>query len=316
MQTIHKTVLLNETINALNLTPGLIVVDATLGGGGHSRLVAKKIGKIGKLIAFDQDQDAINRFKAQIKSGGVENAETDVLLVNKNFSTLKDSLILFGISQVDAIIADLGISSDQLADTDRGISFTGNAPLDMRMNMQSQLTAEVVVNEYSQQEIIRILRQYGDEQYAQSIAQKIVNFRSGQRITRTPQLVAIVESAVPGSYKRKKINCATKTFQALRMEVNKELESLRSFLFQAIEVLRPGGRLAIIAFHSGEDVLIKHWFRENARGCICPPQFPQCRCENKPKLKIITRKPIVAGEDELAENPRARSAKLRVVEKM
>ncbi len=314
--TIHKTVLLNETVKALNLESGMIVADVTLGGGGHSKLVLKKIGKIGKLIAFDQDCDAIDRFKKQLKSGGVENAKANISLVNKNFSMLKDSLILLEIDYVDAILADLGISSDQLADTDRGISFTGNAPLDMRMNMQSQLTAETVVNDYSQQEITRILRQYGDEQYAQSIAQKIMVARGEQRITRTSQLVSIIESAVPGSYRRKKINCATKAFQALRMEVNNELESLRSFLFQAIESLRPGGRLAIITFHSGEDVLVKHWFRENARGCICPPEFPQCRCDNKPKLKIITRKPIVASETELVENPRARSAKLRVAEKL
>lgn len=314
--TIHKTVLLHETVDSLELKQGMVVVDATLGGGGHSKLVLEKIGDSGKLIAFDQDRDAIDRFNVQMKSGRVGNSKAEIFLVNKNFSTLKDSLISFGISSVDAVLADLGISSDQLADTDRGISFMGDAPLDMRMNMQGELTAEKVVNEYSQQELVRILREYGDEQYANSIARKILTVREQKKITRTQELVSIVESSVPGFYKRKKIHCATKTFQALRIEVNRELESLDSFLFQAVETLRPGGRLAVITFHSGEDALVKHWMRQNARGCICPPEFPQCRCGNKPLLRIITRKPIVAGENELKENPRARSAKLRVAEKM
>ncbi len=314
--TIHKTVLLNETVEALNLKPGMTVVDATLGGGGHSELVLAKIGEEGKLIAFDQDHEAIDKFEKKLKLGNFENSQAKIFLVNQNFSKLKDSLTSLGIEKVDGILADLGISSDQLADTDRGISFMGDGPLDMRMNRQAELTAEKVVNEYAHCDLARILRQYGDEQYASSIASKIVVAREQERITRTPQLVAIIQSAVPGQYRRKKIHCATKTFQALRMEVNQELESLSSFLFQAVEVLRPGGRLAVITFHSGEDTLTKHWFRENARGCICPPQFPQCRCGHKPAIKIITRKPTVASEEELAVNPRARSAKLRVVEKM
>lgn len=314
--TIHKTVLLAETVEALKLKAGMIVVDATLGGGGHSKSVIEKIGDSGKLIAFDQDRDAIDRFKAQLKSGRVDKSKTEIILVNKNFSALKDSLTSLGINQIDAILADLGISSDQLADTDRGISFMGDAPLDMRMNMTAKLTAQEIVNEYSQAQLTRVLREYGDEQYASSIARKIVEVRGQEKIGRTSQLVSIIEAVVPGSYKRKKIHCATKTFQALRMETNQELESLRLFLFQAIEVLKPGGQLAIIAFHSCEDALIKNWFRENARGCICPPEFPQCRCDNKPLVKLITRKPIVASQAELEENPRARSAKLRVVEKV
>ncbi len=316
MQTIHKTVLLKETVDALNLNAGMLVVDATLGGGGHSKLVLEKIGSKGKLIAFDQDFDAIERFENQLKSGSLAEKKANIVLVNKNFSTLKDSLISLGVNSVDAILADLGISSDQLADTDRGISFMGDAPLDMRMDRQAQLTAFEVVNSYSSPELTRILREYGDEQYAFSIVRKIILAREKQEIARTSELVSIIESAVPGSYKRKKIHCATRTFQALRIEVNRELETLSSFLFQAVEVLRPGGRLAIITFHSGEDALVKHWFRENARGCICPPEFPQCRCDKKSLLKIITRKPMVASENELAENARSRSAKLRVIEKI
>jgi 16S rRNA (cytosine1402-N4)-methyltransferase len=314
--TIHKTVLLEQAVEALKLKNGMVVVDATLGGGGHSRLVLEKIGDSGKLIAFDQDIEAIKRFEKQLKSGKIGNSKAEIFLVSQNFSTLKDSLTSLGFEKIDAVLADLGISSDQLADADRGISFMGDAPLDMRMDKSCQLMAENVVNEYSQTELARILQQYGDEQYASSIAKKIVAAREQKKITRTPELVSIIESAVPGSYRRKKIHCATKTFQSLRMEVNRELESLGLLLSQAVEVLGPGGRLAVITFHSGEDVLVKHWFRENARGCICPPEFPQCRCDNKPSVKIITRKPIVASEEELSENPRARSAKLRVAEKL
>lgn len=314
--TIHKTVLLDEAVDLLDLKPGMIVVDATLGGGGHSKLVLEKIGDKGKLIAFDQDRDAIDRFRQQMNSGVFGNSKAEIILVNKNFSMLEETLSSLGINGIDAVLADLGISSDQLADPERGISFMRDAPLDMRMNMEEKLTAEKIVNEYSQAELVRILAEYGDEQYANSIVRKIMVTRQQWRITRTLQLVSIVESAVPGDHRRKKIHAATKTFQALRMEVNQELQALRSLLFQAVEILKPGGRLAIITFHSGEDGLVKHWLRENARGCICPPEFPQCRCDNKPKLKLITRKPIVAGEVELEENPRARSAKLRVAEKV
>ncbi|MEI7621670.1 MAG: 16S rRNA (cytosine(1402)-N(4))-methyltransferase RsmH, partial [Candidatus Moraniibacteriota bacterium] len=314
--TIHKTVLLTETIEALNLRAGMTVVDATLGGGGHSKLILEKIGDAGKLIAFDQDQDAIARFEKKIENQYLGKTENRIFLVNENFEKLKNSLDSLGIESVDGILADLGISSDQLADTDRGISFASQAPLDMRMDRRTELTAEKVVNEYSHGELARILREFGDEQYASSIAHKIVFSREQEKIATVFQLVAVIESAVPGAYKRKKIHPATKTFQALRMEVNQELEALRSFLSQAVEVLKVGARLAIITFHSGEDALVKHWMRENARGCICPPEFPQCRCNHQPALKILTRKPMVASEQELAENPRARSAKLRVVEKV
>ncbi|NTV41138.1 MAG: 16S rRNA (cytosine(1402)-N(4))-methyltransferase RsmH [Candidatus Moranbacteria bacterium] len=316
MQTIHKTVLLKETIEALNLKNGAVVIDATLGGGGHSKAVIEKIGENGKLIAFDQDINAIKRFEKQMKSGSIGISKTEIFLINKNFSNLKDGLASLGFESVDAILADLGISSDQLADVDRGISFVGDAPLDMRMDIEGNLTAETIVNDYSQEKLLEILRELGEEKNANSIVRKIVAEREQKRITRTSELVLIIESAVPGFYKRKKLHPATKTFQALRMEVNKELDSLRSFLFQAIEILKPGGRLAIISFHSGEDSLVKSFFRENARGCICPPEFPQCRCDNKASVKILTRKAIVASEEELEENPRARSAKLRVVEKI
>ncbi|EKE18592.1 MAG: hypothetical protein ACD_9C00288G0001, partial [uncultured bacterium] len=270
--TIHKTVLLQETIEQLRLRPGMIVVDATLGGGGHSLEVLKKIGKNGKLIAFDRDQDAIDRFRKKIEAGKVENSGDNVVLFHDNYSTLKDSLASINISSVDAILADLGISSDQLIDESRGISFQIDAPLDMRMDLTRGITAKEVINTYSQEDLTRILREFGDEQYAHSIARNIVLQRAEKPLERTMELVELIERSVPGAYKRKKLHPATKTFQALRIEVNQELKTLGLFLSQAIEVLKPGGRLAVITFHSGEDALVKRALRENARGCICPPE--------------------------------------------
>lgn len=316
--TIHKTVLMKETVEALNLEPGMVVVDATLGGGGHASEVLKKIGETGKLIAFDQDQKAIDRFEKKLSTQNGNEVSSgknkNVLLIHDNFSMLKDRLTSIDIQSVDAILADLGISSDQLED-ERGISFQKNAPLDMRMNLSEGMTAADIVNTYSDKDLIRILREYGDEQYARAITSSIIKRRLQKPFETTFELVEAIENAVPGEYKRKKIHPATKTFQALRIEVNKELDSLKSFLSQAVEMLRSGARMAIITFHSGEDAIVKHTFRENARGCICPPEFPVCRCGNKPLVKIITTKPIAPSAEEIEENPRARSAKLRVVER-
>ncbi|HBI34120.1 MAG TPA: 16S rRNA (cytosine(1402)-N(4))-methyltransferase [Candidatus Moranbacteria bacterium] len=314
--TIHKTVLLNETIEQLKLRPGMIVVDATLGGGGHSLEVLKKIGKTGKLIAFDRDIDAIDRFKNKIKVGSVEVHDENIELFHDNYSALKDRLTSIDIFSVDAILADLGISSDQLVDEKRGISFQGDSPLDMRMDMTKGITAAEIVNTYDEQDLIRVLKEFGDEKYASSIARNIIAERSIKPFSYTAELVEVIERSVPGMYKRKKIHPATKTFQALRIEVNKELEALSSFLSQAVEILKTNGRLAIITFHSGEDSLVKWTLRENARGCICPPEFPVCRCQQKPIVELITRKPIVPSENEVLSNPRARSAKLRVAEKV
>lgn len=313
MTSIHKTVLLKETVDALNLKPGMVVVDATLGGGGHTGDVLKKIGKTGKLIAFDQDQSALDRFEKKLEVGSGEKSE--IILFHENFSALKDRLASVGIEHVDAILADLGISSDQLEDAHRGISFQGDSPLDMRMDLSRGITAADIVNTYSEDDLVRILKEFGDEQYARSIARNILRNREEKEFTRTSELVELIERSVPGQYKRKKIHPATKTFQALRIEVNKELESLKIFLNDAIEILKPGGHLAIITFHSGEDAMVKHTLRENARGCICPPEFPVCLCGKKPLVNLITTKPIVPSDEEVSENPRARSAKLRVIEK-
>jgi 16S rRNA (cytosine1402-N4)-methyltransferase len=307
--TIHKTVLLKETIESLNLKEGSVVVDATLGGGGHSNLVLEKIGKSGKLIAFDQDKVAIDRFREKIKGGSIE-------LFNDNFSMLKDRLSLINISSVDAILADLGISSDQLDNPLYGMSFQLDSPLDMRMDKRSLLTAEIVVNTYAEQRLAEILKKYADERYGKRIAAAIVRKRIEKKIATTFQLVEVIRSSVPAQYAHQKIHPATRTFQALRIEVNKEYEVLEKFLIQAIEVLKKGGYLAIITFHSGEDAMVKGFFRENARGCICPPQLPLCVCGKKPIIRLVTKKPIIASEREIIENPRCRSAKLRVIEKL
>lgn len=312
---IHKTVLLEEAVEMLNIKEGDVVIDATLGGGGHAVKVLEKIGESGKLIAFDQDFDAINRFEKRIEADRLGKIGENIILFHDNFSNLKDRLASMEISTVDAILADLGISSDQLADVDRGISFQKDALLDMRMDRSKGITAAEVLNNYGEKDLARILREFGDEQYAASIARKIVAKRGEKPFTWTSELVETIEHSVPGIYRRKKIHYATKTFQALRIEVNRELEALGSFLSQAVETLKPGSRLAVITFHSGEDSLVKHKFKGNARGCICPPEFPVCQCHKKPVVMLITHKPIVPSEKEVEGNPRSRSAKLRVIEK-
>ena len=309
MMTIHKTVLLKEAIDALALEEGMTVVDATLGGGGHSRSVLEKIGKTGTLIAFDQDAHAIDRFAKTTEAWSVK-------LFHDNFSSLKDRLASLGISEVDGIVADLGISSDQLGDAQRGLSFLADGPLDMRMDQRGNLTAADIVNGYEPDRLVNILRQYGDERYARRIVSAIVESRSHARISSTSQLVSLIKTSVPAAYAHKKTHPATRTFQALRIEVNQELSVLESFLSQAVDVLKLHGRLAIITFHSGEDAVVKGFFRENARGCICPTELPVCVCKRKPRLKLVTRKPVVPSSQEITDNVRARSARLRVVEKV
>ncbi len=314
--TIHKSVLLRETVDALNLKNGSVVVDATLGGGGHSLEIIKRILPQGKLIAFDQDINAINIFRKRIADDKELKKFADrIILINENFEKIKDSLKKINISSVDAIMADLGISSDQLEDEELGISFKIDAPLDMRLDRKRKLTARSIVNEYEKNELVRIFREFGDEKYAVGIAKKICEARDKKEIKTTSELVLIIESAVPSVYKRGKIHCATKVFQALRIEVNKELEVLKRIINDGVELLSAKGRLAIITFHSGEDKIVKNLFREYARGCVCPPDFPICRCEEKEIVKIITRKALIATADEILDNPRSRSARLRVVEK-
>ncbi len=308
--TVHKSVLLKETIEALNLKEGMIVVDATLGGGGHAREILKKIGDDGKLIAFDWDKEAIERFE------GVDLRKRNAVLVNESFGNIDEVLNSLQINKVDAIVADLGISSDQLDDARRGLSFQKDAPLDMRLDRSKSLTAAEVVNSYSEEDLKKIIREYGDERFAARIASAIAKARNEAPIKDTKQLAKLIVDAVPEMYRRGRIHPATKTFQALRIEVNGELDAIKAFIPEAIEKLAPKGRLAIISFHSGEDSIVKNMLREYARGCICPPEMPVCVCGIKPKVKLITRKPMVSSEEEIARNPRSRSAKLRVAEKL
>ncbi|HEX7586409.1 MAG TPA: 16S rRNA (cytosine(1402)-N(4))-methyltransferase RsmH [Patescibacteria group bacterium] len=312
--TIHKPVLLKESIEGLNLKEGAVVVDATLGGGGHSREILKRIGKKGKLIALDIDEEAIKNFSSKFEERKPKAG--NFLAVKDNFVNLKNILGGLGVETVDAILADLGYSSDQMEDRERGLSFQKDAPLDMRLDRSLKITAKKIVNEYAQSELEKILKIYGEEKFARGITRKIVEQRKNKPIETTLELVKIIESAVPEKYQHGKISPATKTFQALRIEVNRELENLEKFIPQAIEVLAPGGRLGIISFHSLEDRIVKNIFRVQARGCLCPKDFPQCVCGKEAQVKIITRKPLVPGDWEIKENPRARSAKLRIAEKI
>lgn len=301
---IHESVLLKEAVEYLNLKEDSIVVDATLGSAGHSREILKIIKK-GKLVAIDLDKKNIENFP--------DKNDERVVLINDNFANLETILADLKIEKVNAILADLGWSSDQLEG--RGMSFTHDEPLDMRLDSLKELTARKVVNEYSQEGLERVIRNYGEEKYAENISKKIILARKRKSIETTRDLAEIIESAVSERYKHGKKNPATKTFQAIRIEVNQELKNLEEFIPQAIKHLEEKGRLAVISFHSLEDRIVKQILRQNAGGCICPKNFPKCVCGKMPMVSIITKKPVVPSEDEIERNPRARSAKLRVCEK-
>lgn len=320
-ETKHKPVLLQEAVDALNIHSGDTVVDATLGGGGHTREILKRVlparnashseaGRPGgKVIAIDADEGALKNFQAR--------ADKSLVLVHSNYSLLDEVLTQNKIDLCDAIIADLGFSSDQIEESERGFSFLKNGPLDMRFDRTTKLTAEKIVNAFSAPELSKIFREYGDESEGWRIALAIEAFRKTKPIATTGELREIIEQAYPKSKRRRmKIHPATKVFQALRIAVNREREHLESFLKQAVEHLRTGGRLAIITFHSGEDGLVKRFFKNQERGCICPSEFPVCICGRKPAIKIITKKPIMPSEAEIKINPRARSARLRIAEKL
>lgn len=316
----HVPVLLQEAVEALCLSPGDTVVDATLGGGGHASEILKRVSPGGRVIAFDTDADALRRFRERAASDAViaqALADKSLLLVHGNYSSLGGVLENEGIRACDAILADLGFSSDQIEAGERGFSFLQSGLLDMRLDQKTELTAEKIVNTFSAPELSRILRDYGDESESWRIAQAIESARQTKPIATTDELRDIIEQAYPkGKRYRMKIHPATRTFQALRIAVNREFEHLEAFLAVAIERLRTGGRLAVITFHSGEDGLVKRFFKDKARGCICPPAFPVCRCGRKPAIRIITKKPIIPSDREIRENPRARSAKLRVIERL
>ena len=306
----HISVLLNECIEGLNIKPDGIYVDGTLGGAGHSSQIAKRL-TTGRLIGIDRDPVAL-------KAAGerLEPYKNNVTLVHSNFCEMRTVLDDLGIAGVDGILMDLGVSSPQLDDGERGFSYMADAPLDMRMNGEDALSAHTVVNTWSQEELKRILYTYGEERYAPQIAAAICRRRAEAPIDTTLQLVDVIRSAMPPAALREKQHPAKRSFQAIRIAVNDELGSVEKAMEEAIPLLNKGGRLAVITFHSLEDRIVKTAMAEAAKGCTCPPQFPVCVCGTKPKVKLISRKPIVATAEELEMNPRSRSAKLRVCEKL
>ena len=306
----HVSVLLDECIQALNIKPDGIYVDGTLGGAGHSSQIAARL-TTGRLIGIDRDPKAL-------KAAGERLAPyaDRVTLVHSNFSQRDEVLENLGIEGVDGILLDLGVSSPQLDEAERGFSYMADAPLDMRMNSEDSLTAHEVVNTWPREELRRILYEYGEERYAPQIAAAIERRRAEKPIETTLELVDVIRSAMPPAALREKQHPAKRSFQAIRIAVNDELGAVGRVLEVAVPKLNKKGRLAIITFHSLEDRLVKNGMAANARGCTCPPNFPVCICGNKPKVKLISKKPIVSGPEELERNPRARSAKLRVCEKL
>lgn len=309
MEYTHKPVLLAPCIEALRIRPDGVYVDGTLGCAGHSMEIARRL-TTGRLICIDRDMAAIDAAKERLAP-----YLDRVTLVHSNFSELGDVLRQAGVAGADGMLFDLGVSSPQLDDGSRGFSYMQDAPLDMRMDTSAPLTAYEVVNTWSGEELRRILYEYGEERYAPAIAKAIVRARETAPVATTLELVEIIKSAMPPAALREKQHPAKRSFQAIRIAVNGELDALPPMLHAAVEGLNPGGRLAVITFHSLEDRIVKQTLRELARGCTCPPEFPVCVCGNKPKVRLVTRKPITADAMELADNPRARSAKLRVAEK-
>lgn len=306
MEFSHKSVLLKESIEGLNIKPDGIYADCTTGGGGHSFEIAKRLTN-GRLICFDQDKEAIAAAKERLK-------DFSPIFVNRNFAEMGEALSELGIRGLDGILMDLGVSSYQLDNRERGFSYHDDAPLDMRMSGSGE-SARDVVNEYDEESLVRILQLYGEEKYARSIVKGIVKQRSVSPIETTSQLAEIIRNNVPSKVRNEKNPCR-KTFQAIRIEVNRELEVLEKGLSDGFDLLNGGGRMAIITFHSLEDRIVKNAFREYCTGCTCPPEFPVCVCGKTPKAALVNKKPVAASEEELEENPRSRSAKLRVLEKL
>lgn len=312
----HIPVLLDECLEYLKLKPNTTFVDATLGGAGHSLEVAKAIGVGGTLIGIDQDEVALAA--ASERLGALpDDRRPELHLLRGNFGSLDDLLVQVEVPAIDAILFDIGVSSVQIDTPSRGFSFKETAPLDMRMDPGTQtLTAEEIVNHYTAADLTRIIRTYSDEKWANRIAEFIVKEREREPIRTSDQLVEIIKAAIPASARRRGGHPAKRTFQALRIEVNSELDVLRSGLEAAIRWLAPGGRIAVISYHSLEDRIVKDTFRTFATGCICPPEIPVCTCGHVPIVKLVTHRPVVPTPEEVERNPRARSAKLRVAEKL
>lgn len=306
----HVPVLYYETLEMLDLKNGEVIVDGTLGGGGHANGILEQIAPDGRLVGIDRDAAAIDRCAQRFSAYGDK-----VALVHSNFKRIKPILNDLGIDKIDGAVLDLGVSSFQLDEGERGFSYNADAPLDMRMDRENPLSAYEVVNEYSEDDLGRIIREYGEERWAARIAQFIAEERKKKKIETTQELTEIIKKAIPAAARRDGPHPAKRTFQAVRIEVNAELTGLKEALEDYVSVLRSGGRLAVITFHSLEDRIVKQTFKRLFDPCECPKDFPVCVCGKVSQIKIITRKPILPGAEELAENPRARSAKLRVAEK-
>ncbi|MCH5262185.1 MAG: 16S rRNA (cytosine(1402)-N(4))-methyltransferase RsmH [Lachnospiraceae bacterium] len=306
----HTSVLLEETIEHLRIRPEGIYLDGTLGGGGHSCHIASKLRGSGRLLGIDQDDAAIEAARLRLKP-----YEERITLIRDNYRNARQALKLLGIEQVDGIVLDLGVSSYQLDHAERGFSYKYDTALDMRMDLRQSLTAADIVNGYTEMELYHVMKDYGEEQFAKNIAKHIVNARKDKPIETTGELNEIIKAAIPAKMRATGGHPSKRTFQAIRIECNKELEVLKESLDDFIEMLNPEGRLCIITFHSLEDRIVKTAFRRNENPCTCPPDFPVCVCGQASRGRVITRKPILPSEEEVASNKRAKSAKLRVFEK-
>lgn len=350
---IHKSVLLEEVIENLNLKPGMTVVDGTLGAGGHSSAILEKILPGGRLISIDWDARAVENFEKKLQTGiliakkelirTAVSAPVNINIKNDNqafsrfeklgnregkivgdwcgatdnYANIKEIIGKLEVGNIDAVLVDLGFSSDQIENAQRGFSFLRNGPLDMRYSPEMrEETAADIVNNRAEDELTQIFRNFGEEKFAKKIAREIVKAKKIKEIKKTGDLIKIISAAVPERYKRGRVHFATKVFQALRIETNRELENLKKFLARAVEALASKGTLAVISFHSLEDRIVKNFFKDEARNCVCPPNFPKCVCAHRRRLKIVTKKPITASESEIEANPRARSARLRVAIKI
>ena len=305
----HTSVLLNEAIQGLNIKSDGIYVDATLGGGGHTFEILKQV-TAGKVIGIDQDDYAIERATERLKD------YDNFIAVKNNFSNIKEVLEELHIDKIDGIIFDLGVSSFQLDIPERGFSYNQDMPLDMRMDKNGTITARHIVNGYEENELSRIIWEYGEEKWASRIAKFIVQERENEFIETTGQLVSIIKKAIPKQVRQEGSHPAKKTFQAIRIEVNRELEILENTFVDAVDCLKKGGRICVITFHSLEDRIVKNTFADLNKDCVCPPEFPKCICDHRRKLKIVTKKPIVPSDEEINENHRAHSAKLRIGERV
>lgn len=310
MEFVHKSIMLEEVIESLAIKPNGIYVDGTLGGAGHSSEIVKRLGEDGRLIGIDQDGEAIEAATKRLKP-----YKDKVTIVRSNYAQMKEVLRDLGIPKVDGILLDLGVSSYQLDNAERGFTYREDVPLDMRMDQRQTKTAKDIVNDYSEMELYHIIRNYGEDKFAKNIAKHIVQARQKAPIETTGQLIEVIKAAIPKKVRATGGHPAKKTFQAIRIECNRELDVLKDSIDAMIDLLNPGGRLCIITFHSLEDRIVKRAFKKNENPCTCPPNFPVCVCGNVSKGKQLTRKPIIPGEEELEYNKRAKSSKLRVFER-